>query len=441
MFSERAKTIALAIVKIFETSKPFGDYSAVAVLDDGAGISYGTSQFTHKSGSLYAVLKRFEKLGGDLPRIVDFAMPDFEVEINITRLGNHKALKKALAELGDDPLMQLAQREIAFENYLEPALDACEGSNFVCALSLAVIYDSMNHGSYGKIRDRVELELPASIKPEEYEREWITAYVKKRHAWLTGTARLKKTAYRTQFFLDQIKRLNWNLTLPLDVHGFKLTDAILFPGGSAHPVNSSAAAPQNPGALPNSATFDDHASAAISGSQSTAADAHAHDTTAEDLEAMQAGKTADLASGAAPGATPSNNQLSPQLLDKERPSTFARVITWIFTLVGGVVASITATCGGNEVANLVVKRGAEKVVEGADRSDLASFGLVLGLILAGLVFALLVFAAGAWIYDRSAERANKLNLKKADLAGSQDHNTVEFKKTGSEVKTTNEVIE
>jgi hypothetical protein len=53
MFSERDKLIALAIVHIFETGKAFGDYTAVAVLNDGAGISYGINQFTHRSGSLY----------------------------------------------------------------------------------------------------------------------------------------------------------------------------------------------------------------------------------------------------------------------------------------------------------------------------------------------------------------------------------------------------
>jgi hypothetical protein len=37
---------ALAIVNIFETGKPFGEFAAVAVLNDGAGISYGISQFT-----------------------------------------------------------------------------------------------------------------------------------------------------------------------------------------------------------------------------------------------------------------------------------------------------------------------------------------------------------------------------------------------------------
>lgn len=238
-FSERAKTIALAIVKIFETSKPFGDYSAVAVLDDGAGISYGVSQFTHKSGSLHAVLERYGKLGGLVPDTIIDARKDFESGRNILKHSNNKPLRSALRSLGKDPLMQQAQREIAFEKYLKPALDACEGSNFVLPLSLAVIYDSMNHGSYAKIRDRVQLELPASTKPEQYEREWITSYVRERHTWLNSVERLKKTAYRTQFFLDQIARVNWNLALPVNVHGFKLTEEILFPNSTAPAVDQT----------------------------------------------------------------------------------------------------------------------------------------------------------------------------------------------------------
>ena len=36
-FTENDKLKAMAIVNIFETSRPFGDYAACAVLDDGAG--------------------------------------------------------------------------------------------------------------------------------------------------------------------------------------------------------------------------------------------------------------------------------------------------------------------------------------------------------------------------------------------------------------------
>lgn len=234
-FSERAKTIALAIVKIFETSKPFGDYSAVAVLDDGAGISYGVNQFTHRSGSLWAVLSRFVEIGGDPPKVVLNALPDFSNKTDILGRSNDKQLRNALKDLGTDPLMQRAQREIAFENYLRPALEACEGSDFVLPLSLAVIYDSMNHGSYDKIRDRVQVNVPGngSMKPEEFEKEWITAYVWERHAWLSSVARLKKTNYRTSFFKQQIEKDNWDLDLPLIVHGYRLTEQIVFPNSAA----------------------------------------------------------------------------------------------------------------------------------------------------------------------------------------------------------------
>lgn len=229
-FTERSKTIALAIVKIFETSKPFGRYDAVAVLNDGAGISYGTSQFTHRSGSLAKVITRYLKLGGSVgaDEMAEH-LPQLKSGANISALSKNAELKKALKEAGNTPEMQQAQREIAFENYLKPALEACEGSDFDLPLSLAVIYDSLNHGSYAKIRDKVKLTLPPSIKPDEYEKEWITQYTQKRDKWLESVPRLAATDYRTDFFLAQIARNNWQLKLPMTVHGFRLTDEILFP--------------------------------------------------------------------------------------------------------------------------------------------------------------------------------------------------------------------
>ncbi|MEO8649179.1 MAG: chitosanase, partial [Acidobacteriota bacterium] len=228
-FSERDKLIALAIVHIFETSKPFGDYAAVAVLNDGAGISYGINQFTHKSGSLYAVLDRFAKLGGELTHAIGGVMQDLATKSRIQSVSANATVKSDLRRLGADPLMHQAQREIAFEKYLAPAIRACEGSDFEMPLSLAVVYDSINHGSFDKIRDRVVVQKPGngSMTEQEFEKEWITRYVKKRDAWLESSPRLKVTDYRTDFFLAQIARDNWNLNLPLNVHGFKLTNEIL----------------------------------------------------------------------------------------------------------------------------------------------------------------------------------------------------------------------
>lgn len=239
-FNEKAKLTALAIVHIFETSEPLGDYSAVAVLKDGAGVSYGKSQFTHKSGSLAAVLKRFQKICkecGTQPLLEGYEklLADRSAR-SIDNLSHDQRFKNGLKAAGRRPEMQQAQREIAFEKYLKPAIDACEGSDFVFPLSLAVVYDSINHGSFAKIRDRVVINKPGngSMKPEEFERAWITLYVQKRDYWLEHHANdlVQTTDYRTDFFLAQIARGNWNLDLPLNVHGHRLTEADISVGES-----------------------------------------------------------------------------------------------------------------------------------------------------------------------------------------------------------------
>ena len=112
--------------------------------------------------------------------------------------------------------MREAQLRVAFERYLKPAADACDGSEFVLPLSLAVVYDSMTHGSYEKIRDRVGSHLS--------EKSWITEYVRRRDAWLASIPRLNATRYRTRFFLNQIMLGKWQLDLPMNINGFWLSE-------------------------------------------------------------------------------------------------------------------------------------------------------------------------------------------------------------------------
>lgn len=216
-FSERAKMVAMAIIKVFETGKPLGDYSAIAVLKDGAGISYGISQFTHKSGSLYAVLARFQELGGALPQVISDNLANFKNKAYITSTANSTSIKTALKKLGTDPIMRQAQREVAFEKYLKPSIKVCEGSGFVYPLSLAVIYDSKVHGSYNTIRDRVPTGLS--------EKAWIARYVDEREKWLRNHKKtvLHSTVYRPQTFRNLIKKDNWALNLPLVAHGRTIT--------------------------------------------------------------------------------------------------------------------------------------------------------------------------------------------------------------------------
>ena len=226
---------AMAIVNIFETGKPFGDFAACVVLNDGAGISYGTNQFTHRSGSLADVVERYLELDGTVGRVV------FEGALSYLRrsepaivrsLARDARLKKALRSAASTREMRLAQVEIAFERYLKPAVDECTRLGFVLPLSLAVVYDGKVHGSYERFRDNVRvapLGVPTSVRTAEavaltFEKAWITGYVRQRDRWLRSVPRLRTTSYRTKFFLDQIKVGRWELELPLDVHGFRLED-------------------------------------------------------------------------------------------------------------------------------------------------------------------------------------------------------------------------
>lgn len=215
-YSNEDKAKAMAIVNIFETGAPFGNYGSVAVLNDGAGISYGLFQFTHRSGSLRSVVEKYLANGGEMGRgVIGSRVPMLRTRTKaaIESLAGDTAFKKILAAAAFTGEMRAAQHAAADEMYVRPALDACDGSGFAEPLSLAVVVDSMVHGSWEKIRDRV---------PPAPERIWIERYIAARGEWLRGIPRLRKTSYRTTFFKQQIDAGNWSLKLPANVHGFEL---------------------------------------------------------------------------------------------------------------------------------------------------------------------------------------------------------------------------
>jgi hypothetical protein len=253
-FSKTDTVKAEAIVRIFETSKPFGDYAALAILNDGAGISYGISQFTHRSGSLLAVVEQYFRNGGQVARqVIDESVPMLRKATKraIETLAKNAQFKKALRAAAITREMRDAQDHVAFEMYLKPAIKACEGSGFIHPLSLAVVYDSMIHGSWEKIRDRVRIASNRVGQPDE--KKWITEYVRKRDAWLTANPRLAATRYRTRFFLNQIAISNWDVRLPLKVQGVTLTDSTIADATLQQPsLCSSVTADTHPHGQPNS---------------------------------------------------------------------------------------------------------------------------------------------------------------------------------------------
>ncbi|MFM9904810.1 MAG: chitosanase [Pyrinomonadaceae bacterium] len=234
-YTDKDKLKALAIVNIFETSRPFGDYAACVVLNDGAGVSYGINQFTHRSGSLAAVVEGYLDAGGKIGRDIFLsAMPILRrtTAFSITKLAADAAFKAALRAAAVTREMKESQKKVAFERYLRPALEICRERAFVLPLSLAVVYDSVTHGSWERIAARTGAEND--------EKTWIIDYVRKRHLWLTNIPRLKATNYRTKFFLDQIAIGNWNLRLPIIAHGVRLN------GGMFGDVPSDVPQPRAP---------------------------------------------------------------------------------------------------------------------------------------------------------------------------------------------------
>ncbi len=225
---------ALAIVNIFETGKPFGEFATIAVLNDGAGISYGISQFTHRSGSLAAVIERYLELDGTVGRhVLENALPNLcrKEPVVIRAYAKDERIKKALRAAAVTREMRVAQLQIVFERYLKAAIGECERSGFGLPLSLAVIYDSITHGSYERIRDRVRVTASAVSQAGTpkgvtltFEKTWITEYLRSRDRWLASIPRLNATRYRTRFFLNQIMLGSWELKLPLNVNGFWLRD-------------------------------------------------------------------------------------------------------------------------------------------------------------------------------------------------------------------------
>jgi len=244
---------AMAVVSIFETGRPFGRFDQVAVLNDGAGISYGFLQFTHRSGSLAAVVEEYLRLGGDVARgLLTNALPLLRrTEPAIVRnvsLNDH--LKKALRDAAATGEMREAQMHVAVECYLKPAIDECERMDFELPLSLAVVYDSMTHGSYEKIRDQILRSNSAGIPrrtakavTRTHEKAWITEYVRRRDRWLASIPRLNATRYRTRFFLIEIALGRWQLDLPLNVNGYRLRNEDLISPDNATGGSDPAAGP------------------------------------------------------------------------------------------------------------------------------------------------------------------------------------------------------
>jgi chitosanase len=211
------------IVNVFETGSPEGDYAQVTILKDGPGgrrqVTYGRSQTT-EYGNLRELVDMYIGANGAfasqlrpfLPQIGNLATP----------LVGDVVFTDTLRNAGlQDPIMKSTQ-DIFFDNrYFQPAVDWADANGFTKALSLLVIYDSFIHSGriHPFLRKRFSESPPARGGDEK---AWIKAYTNARHDWLGGHSNriLRNTVYRTQCFLNEMERGNWDLDmLPIPANG------------------------------------------------------------------------------------------------------------------------------------------------------------------------------------------------------------------------------
>lgn len=227
MLTPTQKQTAKAIVNIFETSSVLGDYGMVTLIEGDTGhLTFGRSQTTLGSGNLHKLLLEYCNNPGArfretlLPYMPRFATRDFGLD-------NDQHLHNILRASADDPVMRETQDAFFDQVYWQPAERAAALSGICTPLGIAVVYDSIVHGSIKLIRDRTN-QFSGTVK-NLGERAWIAAYVRARRQWLGNHPRrdLRPTVYRMEAFQRLLDLDAWGLELPLVVRGQEISAATL----------------------------------------------------------------------------------------------------------------------------------------------------------------------------------------------------------------------
>lgn len=229
MLTDLQKRAAQAIVNVFETSEPRGEYGKVTVLKGDRGhLTYGRSQTTLSSGNLYLLIKSYCE--------ADEAQFAYALKHYLSRLlqrdstlDHDRPLHNLLQNAGDDPVMQEEQDKFFDRAYWVPSMKSAEAIGVSSALGTAVVYDSKVHGSWGRMRDRTNDEFGdvGSLG----EKAWIEHYIGVRREWL-ATHRipiLRKTVYRMDALFSLVQQSNWDLSVPFYVRGLRIDEGALEP--------------------------------------------------------------------------------------------------------------------------------------------------------------------------------------------------------------------
>jgi len=227
MLTDLQKKTAHAIVNVFETGTPHGDYGKVTVLRNDSGhLTYGRSQTTLASGNLHLLVKAYTEApeAATAAELVPFLG---RLAARDVRLDQDEDLHRLLRLAANDPVMHGVQDRFFDRVYWEPSIDSAEATGVMSGLGSSVVYDSKVHGSWGRMRDRT-IERHGRVS-DVGERDWIGHYVTVRREWLANHANtlLHRTVYRMEAFRILMDTEKWNLALPLPVRGVLVNEEVL----------------------------------------------------------------------------------------------------------------------------------------------------------------------------------------------------------------------
>lgn len=208
------------VLNAVETGTPDGKYAALVVQRDGPNqmrqITYGRSQTTEFSG-LRELVGRYVEAQSQFSE----ALRPYLAKIKRELLCDDEGFKTLLKRAAGDPVMRRVQDDFFDERFYAPALQWATARGFVLPLSALVIYDSWIHsgGMLDFLRSRFR-EVPPHQGGDE--RAWVRAYLRVRDEWLRthSSVLLRRSAYRTECYRQQVQTGNWDLSQrPIVVNG------------------------------------------------------------------------------------------------------------------------------------------------------------------------------------------------------------------------------
>jgi len=252
MLTELHKRTIQAIVNVFETGKPAGDYANVTLIPGDAGhLTYGRSQAALASGNLWRLVENYcqAAAGGGAEDLRAYLL---RLEARDFTLDQDARFRALLREAGSDGVMRRVQDEFFDRAYWEPALAAAQRLGISTALGTGVVYDSFIHGAWGRLRDATtaRVGLPsgsAGTGTGEGEHEWVREYVALRRDWLANHPNpvLRRAVYRMDTFAALLVPGNWALALPVVAHGVVIDYAAVAGSSRTGPAAASLAAGGN----------------------------------------------------------------------------------------------------------------------------------------------------------------------------------------------------